>query len=76
VPRILENGEISDFRSMFIDSPHDVNDIPPVRITFPDGSNVLSSHQKDDIIDPEGMHQLRHIHLEQSFQISNPKLLP
>jgi uncharacterized protein len=44
-------GKLFDFRSMFIDSPHDVNDIPPVRITFPDGSNILSNHQKDDIID-------------------------
>ncbi|HEY5630850.1 MAG TPA: hypothetical protein VIR31_01855, partial [Nitrososphaeraceae archaeon] len=38
---------------MFIDSPrNDVNDIPPVRITFPDGSNILSNHKKkdDDII--------------------------
>ena len=44
-------GNLFDFRSMFIDSPHDVNDIPPVRITFPDGSNTLSNLQKDDIID-------------------------
>jgi hypothetical protein len=46
-------GKLFDFRSMFIDSPrNDVNDIPPVRITFPDGSNILSNHQKkdDDII--------------------------
>jgi uncharacterized protein YcbX len=42
-------GSLFDFRSMFIESPHDVNNIPPVRITFPDGSNILSNHQKDDI---------------------------
>ena len=42
-------GSLFDFRSMFIDSPHNVHDIPPVRITFPDGSNILSNHQKDDI---------------------------
>ncbi len=42
-------GNLFDFRSMFIDSLHDVNDVPPVRITFPDGSNILSNHQKDDI---------------------------
>jgi uncharacterized protein len=42
-------GNLFDFRSMFIESPHDVNNIPPVRITFPDGGNILSNHQKDDI---------------------------
>jgi uncharacterized protein len=42
-------GNLFDFRSMFIDSLHDVYDIPPVRITFPDGTNILSNHQKDDI---------------------------
>jgi uncharacterized protein YcbX len=42
-------GNLFDFRSMFIDSLHDVNDIPPVRITFPDGTNILSNHQKGDI---------------------------
>jgi uncharacterized protein len=41
-------GKLFDFRSMFIDSPHDVNDIPLVRITFPDGSNILSNHKEDD----------------------------
>jgi uncharacterized protein len=44
-------GKLFDFHSMFINAPHDVNDIPPVRITLPDGSNILSNHhQKDDII--------------------------
>lgn len=42
-------GKLFDFRSMFVDSLHDVNDIPPVRITFPDGSNVSSDHQEDDM---------------------------
>jgi uncharacterized protein len=43
-------GKLFDCRSMFVvDSLHnDVNDIPPVWITFPDGSNILSDHQKDD----------------------------
>jgi len=39
------------FGSNKFETTHDVNDIPPVRITFPDGSNVLSNHQKDDDID-------------------------
>jgi uncharacterized protein YcbX len=34
-------GNLFDFHSMFVDSPHDANDIPPVRITFPDGSNIF-----------------------------------
>jgi len=42
-------GKLFDFRSMFVDSLHDVNDIPPVRITFPDGSNISSDHQEDDM---------------------------
>jgi uncharacterized protein YcbX len=42
-------GKLFDFRPMFVDSLHDVNDIPPVRITFPDGSNVSSDHQEDDM---------------------------
>ena len=45
-------GKLFDFRSMFIDSPNgDVNDIPPVRITFPDGSNIFSDRKEDDDMD-------------------------
>jgi uncharacterized protein YcbX len=43
-------GKLSDTRSIFIDSLHDdadVNDIPPVRITLPDGTNIFSDHQDD-----------------------------
>jgi uncharacterized protein len=42
-------GKLFDSRSIFVDSPHDddVNDIPPVRITLPDGSNIFSDHQDD-----------------------------
>ena|ERR671930_43921 len=42
-------GKLFDFYSMFVDSPNDddINDIPPVRITFPDGSNIFSDHQDD-----------------------------
>jgi uncharacterized protein len=43
-------GKLFDSRSIFVDSPHDdddVNDIPPVRITLPDGSNSFSDHQDD-----------------------------
>src|SRR5919198_15676 len=42
-------GKLFDCRSMFVHSLHDVNDIPQVRITFPDGSNLFSDHQEDDI---------------------------
>jgi MOSC domain-containing protein len=43
-------GKLFDFHSMFIDSPNeDVNNIPPVRITFPDGSNIFSDSKKDDM---------------------------
>ncbi|HEU4823955.1 MAG TPA: MOSC domain-containing protein [Nitrososphaeraceae archaeon] len=41
-------GKLFDFRSIFVDSPNDhVDDIRPVRITFPDGSNGFSDHQDD-----------------------------
>jgi uncharacterized protein YcbX len=42
-------GKLFDFRSVFVDSPHDVNDISPVRISFPDGSNISSDHQEEAI---------------------------
>src|ERR687886_637941 len=42
-------GKLFDFRSMFIDSPSDdINNIPPVRITFPDGSNIFSDRKEDE----------------------------
>jgi uncharacterized protein len=43
-------GKLFDFRSMFVvDSLYDANNIPPVRITFPDGSNISSDHEEDDM---------------------------
>jgi uncharacterized protein len=44
-------GRLFDFRSIFVDSPNDpVNDVPPVRITFPDGSNIFSDYNEDNDI--------------------------
>ena len=44
-------GKLFDFRSIIVDSPSDnVNDIPPVRITFPDGSNIFSDHKEGNDI--------------------------
>jgi len=40
-------GKLFDFRSVFIDQPQVVKNIPPVRITFPDGTNIFSD--QDDI---------------------------
>jgi uncharacterized protein len=40
-------GKLFDFRSIFIDQPQLVENIPPVRVTFPDGSNISSNHQND-----------------------------
>ena len=46
-------GKLFDFRSIFIDSPllppDDKGNIPPVRITFPDGSNIFSDQQDNNI---------------------------
>jgi uncharacterized protein len=46
-------GKLFDFRSMFIDSPNgdDINNIPPVRIIFPDGSNIFSDRKEEDDMD-------------------------
>ena len=46
-------GKLFDFRSIFVDSPpppaDDIDNIPPVRITFPDGTNILSDQQDNNI---------------------------
>ncbi|MGA8842914.1 MAG: MOSC N-terminal beta barrel domain-containing protein [Nitrososphaeraceae archaeon] len=41
-------GKLFDFRSLFTDSPQVVENIPPVRITFPDGTNLLSDNKDID----------------------------
>jgi uncharacterized protein len=37
-------GKLFDFRAAFIDSLQTVENIPPVRITLPDGSQIFSNH--------------------------------
>ena len=41
-------GKLFDFRAAFIDSLQTVDNIPPVRITFPDGSQIFSNHGDAD----------------------------
>jgi uncharacterized protein YcbX len=41
-------GKLFDFRAAFIDSPQTVENIPPVRITLPDGSQIFSDHSDVD----------------------------
>jgi hypothetical protein len=41
-------GKLFDFRSVFIDPPQLVENIPPVRITFPDGTHIFSNHDGID----------------------------
>jgi uncharacterized protein YcbX len=36
-----------DFRSMFVDPPQASENIPPIRITLPDGSQIFSSQNED-----------------------------
>jgi uncharacterized protein YcbX len=38
-------GKLFDFRAAFIDAPQAVENIPAVRITFPDGTQIFSSDQ-------------------------------
>jgi hypothetical protein len=42
-------GKLFDFRAAFIDTPQVAENIPAVRITFPDGTQIFSSDQ--DCID-------------------------
>ena len=39
-------GKLFDFRSAFIDPPQVVDNIPPVRITFPDGIQIFSNQNE------------------------------
>ena len=39
-------GKIFDFRSAFIDPPQAVDNIPPVLITFPDGTHIFSNQHE------------------------------
>jgi uncharacterized protein YcbX len=41
-------GKLFDFRAAFIDSPEAVKNIPPIRITFPDGAQIFSDDEKID----------------------------
>jgi uncharacterized protein len=41
-------GKLFHFRAAFIDSPQTVENIPPVRITLPDGSQIFSNHDEID----------------------------
>ena len=41
-------GKLFDFHAAFMDTPQVVESIPPVRITFPDGTHIYSD-QADDI---------------------------
>jgi uncharacterized protein len=42
-------GKLFDFRAAFIDAPQVAENIPPVRITFPDGTQIFSD--QDYIVD-------------------------
>jgi uncharacterized protein YcbX len=41
-------GKLFDFRSVFIDQPQVAENIPPVRVTFPDGMHILSDQDNID----------------------------
>jgi uncharacterized protein len=41
-------GKLFDFRAAFIDSLQSVENIPPVRITLPDGNQIFSNHGEID----------------------------
>lgn len=43
-------GKLFDFRAAFIDRPQVVENIPPVRITFPDGTHIFSNQDDIDYI--------------------------
>ena len=70
--------KLFDFRSIFVDSPQDVNDIPPVRITFPNGINFLSNNHRegkeveDDINSSLSQVFNRQVALMKSSSFENP----
>ena len=39
-------GKLFDFHSAFLDPPQVVDNIPPVRITFPDGTQIFSNQNE------------------------------
>jgi uncharacterized protein len=41
-------GKLFDFHSVYLESPQVAENIPPVRITFPDGINILSDYEDID----------------------------
>jgi len=41
-------AKLFDFRSVFIEPPQIIESIPPVRVTFPDGSHILSDQDTID----------------------------
>jgi uncharacterized protein YcbX len=41
-------GKLFDFRAAFIDTPEVVDNIPPIRITFPDGTQIFSDDEEID----------------------------
>ena len=41
-------GKLFDFHAAFIDSPQTAENIPPVRITLPDGGQIFSNHGEID----------------------------
>lgn len=42
-------GRLFDFRAAFIDPPQIVENIPPVRITLPDGNIIFSDDENVDV---------------------------
>jgi MOSC domain-containing protein len=41
-------GKLFDFRAAFKDTPEGVDNIPPIRITFPDGTQIFSDDEEID----------------------------
>ena len=41
-------GKLFDFCAVFLDSPQVVENIPPIRITFPDGTHIFSDQDEID----------------------------
>jgi uncharacterized protein len=50
-------GKLFDFRSVFIDPPQVVENIPSVRITFPDGTHIFSDQDNIDYTLSKVLHQ-------------------
>jgi MOSC domain-containing protein len=62
-------GTLFDFHATFIDPLQDVENIPPIRITFPDGAQIFSDQRDiDDTLSKVLGREVSHSHMNHDSQ--------